>query len=157
VRARLVGRTAIAVFKVYDASGDEDADSSCLAPRRPLRDPMNPGWLCLAPNPFITGDMIVAGSVEASPPFDELVVQFRLTSEGRLRLEAFSSASTDPQMAFVLNGRVLSAPVLMTPIRGGAGQISLAHLQGEAAAELADRIRAYAPPVELIVVEIRDD
>ena len=66
--------------------------------------------------------------VDASPTFDqrtgEAIVQFRLDTQGGKRFAEITRANVGKPFAIVLDGKVLSAPVIREPITGGAGQIS---------------------------------
>ena len=56
--------------------------------------------------------------------------------------------------AIVLDGKVLSAPVIREPITGGAGQIS-GNFTVQQASDLAALLRAGALPAPLTVIEER--
>jgi SecD/SecF fusion protein len=95
---------------------------------------------------------------DATASFDqrtgEPIVQFRLDSQGGKRFAEITRANVGKPFAIVLDGRVLSAPVIREPITGGSGQISGSFsLQG--ARDLAVLLRAGALPAPMHVLEER--
>src|SRR5690606_27527469 len=54
----------------------------------------------------------------------EPVVTFRLDNEGARRFGDMTTANVGRALAIVLDNRVITAPVIRTPITGGSGEIS---------------------------------
>jgi SecD/SecF fusion protein len=96
--------------------------------------------------------------VDASAGFDqrsgEPIVQFRFDSGGALRFGKITHDNVGRPFAIVLDGKVLSAPVIREPIMGGSGQIS-GHFTVQGARDLAVLLRAGALPVPMTVIEER--
>ena len=96
--------------------------------------------------------------VEASASFDQRngqpIVQFRLDSEGGRRFADITRRNVGKPFAIVLDGKILSAPVIQEPITGGSGQIS-GSFTVQAARDLAVLLRAGALPVPMKVIEER--
>ena len=96
--------------------------------------------------------------VDASPSFDqrtgEAIVQFRLDVQGGKRFSDITRANVGKPFAIVLDGKVLSAPVIREAITGGAGQIS-GSFTVQSARDLAVLLRAGALPVPMKVIEER--
>lgn len=96
--------------------------------------------------------------VDASPSFDqrtgEPIVQFRLDNRGGKRFGEVTRANVGQPFAIVLDGNVLSAPVIREPITGGSGQIS-GSFTVQSARDLAVLLRAGALPVPMKVIEER--
>ena len=96
--------------------------------------------------------------VDASAGFDqrsgEPIVQFRFDSGGALRFGKITHDNVGQPFAIVLDGKVLSAPVIREPIMGGSGQIS-GHFTVQGARDLAVLLRAGALPVPMTVIEER--
>ncbi|MBN9090423.1 MAG: protein translocase subunit SecD [Reyranella sp.] len=96
--------------------------------------------------------------VDANASFDqrtgEPIVQFRFDSEGGRRFADITRRNVDKPFAIVLDGRILSAPVIREPITGGAGQIS-GSFTVQSAKDLAVLLRAGALPVPMKVIEER--
>lgn len=96
--------------------------------------------------------------VEANASFDQRngqpIVQFRLDSEGGRRFADITRRNVGKPFAIVLDGKVLSAPVIQEPITGGSGQIS-GTFTVQTARDLAVLLRAGALPVPMKVIEER--
>jgi SecD/SecF fusion protein len=84
----------------------------------------------------------------------EPVVTFRFDTQGALAFGEITRANVGQPFAIVLDGEVLSAPVIREPITGGSGQIS-GSFTIEEATDLAAMLRAGALPVPLTVIEER--
>jgi len=95
---------------------------------------------------------------DASASFDqrtgEPIVQFRLDSQGGKRFAEITRANVGKPFAIVLDGRVLSAPVIREPITAGTGQIS-GSFSVQGARDLAVLLRAGALPAPMHVLEER--
>lgn len=96
--------------------------------------------------------------VEANASFDQhsgqAIVQFRLDSEGGRRFADITRRNVGKPFAIVLDGKILSAPVIQEPITGGSGQIS-GSFTAQTARDLAVLLRAGALPVPMKVIEER--
>jgi SecD/SecF fusion protein len=84
----------------------------------------------------------------------EPVVTFRLDGLGAQQFGAITTQNVGRPFAIVLDGKVLTAPVIQTPIIGGSGQIS-GNFTSESASDLAALLRAGALPAPLTVIEER--
>ncbi len=80
------------------------------------------------------------------------VVNFAFNSVGARRFGDITRTHVGRRFAIVLDGKVLSAPVIREPILGGAGQIS-GSFTAAGASDLALLLRAGALPAPLTVVE----
>lgn len=89
-----------------------------------------------------------------SPESGLPVVNFRLDNEGGRTFGKITSANIGRQLAVVLDGKVVTAPVIRTAITGGSGEISGGFSSSEAV-DLAVLLRAGALPAELSVLEER--
>jgi preprotein translocase subunit SecD len=93
--------------------------------------------------------------VDATAGFDQNGrpdVGFRFSARGARVFGQLTQENVGRPFAIVLNGKVLSAPLIQTPILGGTGQIT-GNFTVEDAKRLAVLLRAGALPVKLIVVE----
>jgi preprotein translocase subunit SecD len=70
-------------------------------------------------------------------------VIFRFGADGTRKFAAFTRDNVGRPLANVVDGKVISAPIIQTPILGGSGQIS-GNLSAGDAEQLADRIRSGA-------------
>jgi len=103
---------------------------------------------------------IISGGdlVDAQPSFDqrtnEPIVTFRFNSSGARRFGDVTSENVGRPFAIVLDGKVISAPVIQEPILGGTGQIS-GDFSVEEANNLAILLRSGALPASLTILEER--
>ncbi|MEI6913853.1 MAG: hypothetical protein WCL39_01850 [Armatimonadota bacterium] len=81
------------------------------------------------------------------------VVNIEFNDQGKRRFAEFTRAHTRECLAIVLNGRILSVPMIMEPIQSGHAQIS-GSFTPASAQKLADTLNAGALPVVLKVVSI---
>lgn len=79
-------------------------------------------------------------------------VNFKLTSEGKEAFAKATQANVGKQIMINLDGKVISAPTVNTPITEGTGSIT-GDFTSDEAAELAALIRGGALPVELKTVQ----
>jgi SecD/SecF fusion protein len=95
---------------------------------------------------------------DARMGFDERmgqpVINFRLDSRGAKQFSDITRANVGRPFAIVLDGKVLSAPVINEHIGGGSGQIS-GRFTTQQASDLAALLRAGALPAPLTVIEER--
>ncbi len=82
------------------------------------------------------------------------VVNFTFDSVGARRFADVTNANVGRRFAIVLDDKVISAPVIQTPITGGRGQIS-GNFNAKSAQDLSVLLRAGALPAPLTVVEER--
>lgn len=82
------------------------------------------------------------------------VINFRLDTAGARQFAEITRTNVGKPFAIVLDGKVLSAPVINEPIPGGSGQISGSFTLAEAT-DLAALLRAGALPARLTVIEER--
>jgi preprotein translocase subunit SecD len=95
--------------------------------------------------------------VDAQPAFDDRgrpSVSFRFNIRGAQRFGRATQENVGRRLAIVLDGRVISAPEVITPILGGSGQIT-GQFSVEQTTKLAVLLRSGALPAKLTVVEQR--
>jgi preprotein translocase subunit SecD len=100
----------------------------------------------------VSGDRLM----DAQPSFQDggPVVTFRFDTAGGMRFGAVTSSNVGQNLAIVLDGKVISAPVIESPIVGGSGIIR-GGFTTEKAQDLALLLRAGALPAPLNVLEER--
>jgi protein-export membrane protein SecD len=113
------------------------------------------------PQPYvIKKQVLVSGEnlVDAQPGFDqrtsEPIVTFRFDSAGGKRFARATQENVGLPFAIILDGKVVSAPVIREPILGGSGQIS-GNFSVPEASDLAVTLRSGALPAKLTVIEER--
>lgn len=108
---------------------------------------------------YLLGQVYVTGKdlIDARVTYDELqkpAVSLKFSRDGATAFETATAANIEKQIAIVLDGVVISAPVVRARISGGEAQISGNFTAGEAA-RLAVMLRAGALPVNVEVLENR--
>lgn len=108
---------------------------------------------------YLLGKMYVGGGdlVDARVTYDELqhpAVSLRFSKDGATAFEEATGANIGRQIAIVLDGSIISAPVVRSRISGGEAQIT-GSFTAEEAARLAVMLRAGALPVGVEVLENR--
>ncbi len=157
----LIGETGKLEFKLVDAAADaaEVAISKNVPPGSELiysdEEEGRP------PVPYVLKDrVLVSGEnlVNAQPGFDpqtgEPVVSFRFDAAGAKRFGRVTQDNVGLPFAIVLDGQVISAPVIREPILGGSGQIS-GNFSVQEANDLSVLLRSGALPAKLTVIEER--
>jgi preprotein translocase subunit SecD len=102
---------------------------------------------------------LVSGAdlLDAQAAFDQNgqpVVNFRFNSTGARKFADVTTANVGKPFAIVLDDKVISAPVIRSPIIGGSGEIS-GHFTVQSANDLAVLLRAGALPEPLTIIEQR--
>jgi preprotein translocase subunit SecD len=110
------------------------------------------GFLWLRPVSILTGDMIAAAWPETGEGQGGNEVDFRLTEDGQVRFAAVTGANVGRAFAIVVDGVVVTAPVIRDAITGGQGEIS-GDFTPEAAAALARSLLAHKDDLPLRVVD----
>jgi SecD/SecF fusion protein len=103
---------------------------------------------------LLSGDRLTDARVAFDPNNNQPVVSFRFDQTGATRFADITRQNVGRPFAIVLDGKVLSAPVIREPITGGAGQIS-GDFSVSNANTLAALLRAGALPAKLTVIEER--
>ncbi len=104
--------------------------------------------------------VIVSGEelIDAQPSFDQQtnqpIVTFRFSVSGAQRFGEATTRNVGRQLAIVLDGAVISAPRIQSPITGGAGQIT-GDFTVQEVNDLAVLLRSGALPATLTIVEER--
>ncbi len=109
----------------------------------------------LTEEPFLTGEYLEDATAQRDPQFNQSMVQFELSRAGGRLFGRFSGQHVGDYLAIVLDGEVMSAPVLRDRI-GARGQIEMgAGTPLEEARDLALVLRAGALPAQLNIIEER--
>ena len=109
----------------------------------------------LTEDPFITGEYLEDATAQRDPQFNQSQVQFELSRAGGRLFQRFSGQHVGDYLAIVLDGEVMSAPVIRDRI-GARGQIEMGSgTPLEEARDLALVLRAGALPARLNIIEER--
>jgi SecD/SecF fusion protein len=104
--------------------------------------------------PMLQGDRLADAGASFDHRTGQPVVTFRFDTLGAKRFGDITRQHVGEPFAIVLDGKVLSAPVIQEPIIGGSGQIS-GHFTVADTTSLAALLRAGALPAPLHVIEKR--
>ncbi len=102
----------------------------------------------------IRGDQLTNAQLSNNPQTNAATVTITFNSEGGEKFARLTSANVGKPFAIILDGKVLSSPVINEPILGGSAVIS-GNFTVESAGQLAISLRSGALPVDLKVVEER--
>ena len=127
------------------------ADGAAGALRLPEADD---AWVSVTARPALDGERLADAGAGFNPETGAPVVQFRFDAEGARIFGELTQELVGQRFAIVLDGQVISAPVIREPILGGSGEISGAFTVEETTT-LAALLRAGALPVPLEIIEER--
>ncbi|CAM5766728.1 protein translocase subunit SecD [Labrys miyagiensis] len=150
----LLGKTAKLEFRLVDLSMSVQ---QAMATRPPVDSEILPAQDGTQ-NFLIQDQVMVAGDelTDAQASFDqntrEPVVSFRFNTNGAKQFARVTTENVNKPFAIVLDGKVLSAPVIREPITGGSGQIS-GSFTSQSAQDLALLLRSGALPAPMTVVQ----
>ncbi len=154
VRARATPTAKLTFHLVREISPEEAATGA-----------LPPGTLVAAPfpgvgnqaevverRPRLSGDHLERATPSSDPQSGAFVLAFQLNPEGARRFCRITTDHARERFAILLDGRVLTAPLIIEPICGGSGQIS-GNFTAESVRDLAAVLSAGALPAPLIVVD----
>lgn len=101
---------------------------------------------------MLEGDRLTDAQLGFDPTTGEPVVTFRFDAAGARKFAAITKDNVGKPFAILLDGDVLTAPVIQSPIIGGTGQI-LGSFTPQSASDLAALLRAGALPVQMTIVQ----
>ena len=143
----ILGTTAKLEFRLVAEPGANPADVETL-------EQTEGGQIPVEKQVMVQGEDLT----DAQPGFDqrngEPVVNFRFNIRGGQKFGEVTSKNVGRPFAIVLDGKVISAPRILSPITGGSGQIS-GRFTVEQANNLSILLRAGALPAKLTIVEER--
>lgn len=148
----LLGSTAALSFHRVAADPGPDAPLAPGTVRLPMADGAT--TLVVETRVALRGESLVDAEARYNPKTGEPVVDFRFDAEGAVVFGQLTRELSGKPFAIVLDGQVLSAPVVHKPIMGGSGAIS-GSFTVEQTTQLAALLRAGALPVPLQVIEER--
>jgi preprotein translocase subunit SecD len=154
----VIGKTAKLTFQMVD---DTVTAEDQTAGRIPPDDEVLPqdnaaggGGQVVKKRAVVTGEMLTYAGQGFDSQSGGAVVDFRFNGVGTQRFGQVTSQNVGKRFAIVLDGKILSAPVIQTAILGGSGQIS-GNFTPQSANDLAVLLRAGALPAPLNVIEQR--
>ncbi|MDX2113526.1 MAG: protein translocase subunit SecD [Alphaproteobacteria bacterium] len=158
---RLLGRTAKMTFHMLDETVSQQDIAAGVAPvgTRLLssddRDQSgNLQRFAVQSRVMLSGDMLVDSHASYDQQTGEPVVAFRFNNAGARKFAEITTENVGRPFAIVLDNKVITAPVIRSPILGGSGIIS-GNFTTESANDLALLLRAGALPAPLVIIEER--
>ena len=103
---------------------------------------------------ILSGDNLLDAQPRMNNETNETVVSFTLDRVGAKRFGKATSTGIGKQLAIVLDGKIISAPVIRDRITSGSGQIS-GGFTFQSATDLALLLRSGALPAPLNIIEER--
>ena len=103
---------------------------------------------------IISGDNLLDAQPQMDTQNNQTVVSFSLDRVGAKRFGRATSSGIGKQLAIVLDGKIISAPVIRDTIASGSGQIS-GGFTFQSATDLALLLRSGALPAPLNIIEER--
>ncbi|MBS8229111.1 protein translocase subunit SecD [Vannielia litorea] len=151
----LIGTTAKLTFHpVVQRVSNAQADATGRTITLPSADPTEEGvFYVLEESPVVSGEELV----DAQPDFDQNgqpAVNFRFNASGARKFGDYTAENVGSPFAIVLDGEVISAPVIRQHIPGGTGIISGSFTVQESS-DLAVLLRAGALPAGMDFLQER--
>jgi protein-export membrane protein SecD len=103
---------------------------------------------------ILSGDNLLDAQPRMNNDTNETVVTFNLDRVGAKRFGKATSTGIGKQLAIILDGKIISAPVIRDTIASGSGQIS-GGFTFQSATDLALLLRSGALPAPLNIIEER--
>ena len=103
---------------------------------------------------ILSGDNLIDAQPNMDTQVNETIVSFNLDRVGAKRFAKATTSGIGRRLAIVLDGKIISAPVIQDAIIGGAGQIS-GGFTFQSATDLALLLRSGALPAPLNIIEER--
>ncbi|WP_020591817.1 protein translocase subunit SecD [Kiloniella laminariae] len=152
----LIGKTAKLTFHLVDQNADPYSNSAPVGSQimLSLDEQANgqPRRYVINKRVMVSGENLV--DAQATFQDGQPVISFTFDSSGAQRFARVTQDNVNKPFAIVLDGRVISAPVIRSPILTGSGIIS-GNFTAQSAEELAVLLRAGALPAPLVILEER--
>jgi preprotein translocase subunit SecD len=152
----VIGQTAKLTFQMVDDAATPDDVAAGRANPGSAVLPSDESYekaVAVKKRVLVSGDMLV----HASQGYDQNGrpnIEFRFNGQGARRFADATIQNVGKRFAIVIDNRVISAPVIQTPITGGSGEIT-GTFTVESANNLAVMLNSGALPAKLNVIEQR--
>ena len=144
----LLGKTANLTFR-FVTNNQEDSFGT-----EKLKYEDNSDEAIVSKRIILSGDNLLDAQPRINSETNETVVSFTLDRVGAKRFGKATSTGIGKQLAIVLDGKIISAPVIRDTIASGSGQIS-GGFTFQSATDLALLLRSGALPAPLNIIEER--
>ena len=102
----------------------------------------------------LSGDNLIDAQPRMDSQSNQTVVTFNLDRVGAKKFARATSSGVGKKLAIILDGKIISAPNIVEPIVGGAGQIT-GDFTFQSATDLALLLRSGALPAPMKIIEER--
>ena len=144
----LLGKTANLTFRFVTQNANDTFGTEIL----PFEDNINE--VMVSKRIILNGENLLDAQPQMNNQTNETVVSFTLDRVGAKRFGKATSTGIGKQLAIVLDGKIVSAPVIRDTIASGNGQIS-GNFTFQSATDLALLLRSGALPAPLNIIEER--
>jgi protein-export membrane protein SecD len=144
----LLGKTANLTFRFVTQNNDEAFGAESLSYE------FSDDQALVSKRIILSGDNLLDAQPQMNNQTNETVVSFTLDRVGAKRFGKATSTGIGKQLAIVLDGKIVSAPVIRDSITTGTGQIS-GGFTFQSATDLALLLRSGALPAPLNIIEER--
>ena len=144
----LLGKTANLTFRFVTQNNNDTFGTETL----PFEDGVNEALV--SKRIILNGENLLDAQPQMNNQTNETVVSFTLDRVGAKRFGKATSTGIGKQLAIVLDGKIVSAPVIRDTIASGNGQIS-GNFTFQSATDLALLLRSGALPAPLNIIEER--
>ncbi len=144
----LLGKTANLTFRFVTNSSEDSFGAEKLKYEDTTEEAM------VSKRIILSGDNLLDAQPRMNNETNETVVSFTLDRVGAKRFGKATSTGIGKQLAIVLDGKIISAPVIRDTIASGSGQIS-GGFTFQSATDLALLLRSGALPAPLEIIEER--
>lgn len=153
---RVIGKTAKMTFHIVDETANMEKAYKGVAPSGSIviEGEQAGTVMVIKKRVIVSGDMLTNAQASFDRESAVPVVNFSFNSIGAKKFAEATTKYKGQRLAIVLDGKIISAPVINNPIKGGDGIIS-GRFTVESANELALLLRAGALPAPLKIVEER--
>ena len=147
----IIGKTAKLTFQMVDDSVSPAEAAQGRIPPGSVMLPMQDGPpLLVKKRALVDGGMLTDARQGFDQQSSSALVQFRFNGQGAKRFGDATIHGIGKRFAIILDGKIISAPVIQSAITGGSGQIT-GNFTPESANDLAVLLRAGALPAPLNV------
>ena len=144
----LLGKTANLTFRFVVQSDEPSFGSEKMISEDGLEE------LIVSKRIIISGENLVDANPRMDNQSNETVVSFTLDRVGAKRFGKATTSGIGKRLAIVLDGKVISAPIIRDAIVSGSGQIS-GNFTFQTATDLSLLLRSGALPAPLNIIEER--
>jgi len=143
----LLGKTANLTFRFVTLNEEESFGTEKLLYE-------NGSEAIISKRIILSGDNLVDAQPRMDNQSNQTVVTFSLDRVGAKKFARATSSGVGKRLAIILDGKIISAPNIVEPIVGGAGQIT-GDFTFQSATDLALLLRSGALPAPMKIIEER--